>query len=142
MHRESKRLTKTRVAALLGTVLFHGLILIWALSIKALTTSARSTQAIEVLIVDKPPRSRADGKLSALQMNELKPVLLPLAIPHLNIPAELPPPQALASEETSESNVSAVAANGEPSISSNGSGTASNGEGDITVAHRPPCRLS
>jgi periplasmic protein TonB len=135
MQHESKRLTKTRVATLLGTVLVHGLI-IWALSIKAFTSSAIPTQAIQVLIVDKPPRSRADEKLVALQMNQFKPVLLPMAIPHLDIPADLPPPQALASEETSESNVSAVASNGAPSISSNGSGTASNGEGDITVAHR------
>jgi TonB family protein len=136
MYGESNRLTKNRVAVVLGTVLVHGLIIIWALSIRAFTTSAISAQAIQVLIVDKPPRSRADEKLSALQMNQLKPVLLPMAIPHLDIPAELPPPQALASEETSESNVSVVASNGAPSISSNGSGTASNGEGDITVAHR------
>jgi TonB family protein len=136
MHRESKRLTQTRVAALLGTVLVHGLMIIWALSIKAFTTSALSTQAIQVLTVDKPPRSRAAEKLSALQMTEPKPVLLPIAVPHLNIPAEVPPPQALASEETSESNVSTIASNGTPSIASNGSGAASNGEGDITVAHR------
>src|ERR1700727_4020088 len=101
MHRESKRLTQTRVAALLGTVFVHGLMIIWALSIKAFTTSALSTQAIQVLTVDKPPRSRAAEKLSALQMTEPKPVLLPIAVPHLNIPAEVPPPQALASEETS-----------------------------------------
>jgi protein TonB len=135
MHRESKRITKTRAAALLGIVLVHALIIIWALSIKV-STSATSTPAIQVLIVDKA-LSRAAEKLSALQMSELKPVLLPMAIPHLNIPVEPPPPQALASEETSESNVSVVASNGAPSLSSNGSGRASNGEGDdITVAHR------
>jgi protein TonB len=136
MDSESKRLTKTRAATLIGIALVHGLIIIWVLSIKA-STSAISTQAIQVLIVDKPPRLRAEEKLSALQMNELKPVLAPMAIPHVDIPAEPPPPQALASEETSESNVSMVASNGAPSISSDGSGTASNGEGDeITVAHR------
>jgi TonB family protein len=60
-----------------------------------------------------------------------------MAIPDLTIPAEPPPPQDLASEATSESNVSVVISNGAPSISSKGSGAASNGEGeDITVAHR------
>jgi TonB family protein len=135
MDRESKRLTKTRAATLLGIVVVHSLVVLWALSIKA-SMSAISTPAIQVLIVDKPPKSGADEKLSALQMHQLKPILAPMAVPHLNIPSQPPPPQAVASEETSESNVSVVASNGAPSISSNGSGPA-NGEGDdIMVAHR------
>jgi TonB family protein len=137
MDRGAKRLTKTRAAALLGTVIFHGLIIMWALSIKAFTTSTIPSQSIQLLAVDKPPRSRADEKFPALQMHELKPVLAPMAVPDLEIPPEPPPPQALASEETSESKVSVVASNGAPSISSNGSGAASNGNGeDLTVAHR------
>src|SRR5579864_1275247 len=127
MDRESKRLTKNRTAALLATVIVHVLIIIWALSLNTFPTRAISSKAMQVLIIEKPVRSRAKEKLSALQMNELKPVLSLMAIPALNIPAEPPPPQAMASEETSESNVSIVASNGAPSLSANGSGTASNG---------------
>lgn len=137
MDGESKRLTKTRAAALLGTFALHALIIIWALSLNALTIPTTPTAAIEVVVVEKSAVTRAAEKLSPLQMTELTPTLLPVATPKLNIPAEPPPPQALASEETSESNVSVVASNGAPSISSNGSGAASAGEGDdITVAHR------
>jgi TonB family protein len=137
MDGESKRLTKTRAAALLGTFALHALIIIWALSLNALTIPTTPTAAIHVVMVEKSAVTRAAEKLSPLQMTELKPTLLPVATPKLNIPAEPPPPQALASEETSESNVSVVASNGAPSISSNGSGAASAGEGDdITVAHR------
>jgi TonB family protein len=136
MDRESKPLTKMRVAALLGIALTHGLIIVWLLSIKVLT-SATSIPAIQVMVVDSPRKSRAAENLSALQMHELKPVLAPMAIPHLDIPAAPPPPQAVASIETSETNVSVVASDRAPSISSSGSGAASNGEGgDFTVAHR------
>jgi TonB family protein len=137
MDRESKRLTKTRTAALLGTVLLHGLMILWALSVNAFLPVAIPSPTIQLMTIDRPPRLHRDEKLSALQMNWLKPDPGPLAIPEVKIPAEPPPPQAVASEETSQSNVSVVASNGAPSISSNGSGTASNGEGDdIAVAHR------
>jgi TonB family protein len=137
MDRDWKRLTKRRAAALLATVVVHALIIVWALSIKTSSTQTIPTQAIQVLMVQKSDRSRVSSKLSPLQMTELKPVLLAVTVPNLKIPAEPPPPQAVASEDTSESNVSVVASNGAPSISSNGSGTASNGEGDdIAVAHR------
>ena len=136
MDRESKRMAKTRAVTIIGIALVHGLMIVWVLSIKVLT-SATSTPAIQVEVVDKPPRSRAREKLSALQMHELKPVLAPMAVPHLDIPTEPPPRQALASEDTSESNVSVVASNGAPSVSSNGIGAASSGEGDdFTVAYR------
>ena len=137
MDRESKRLTENRATALLATVVVHVLIIIWALSLNSFPTRPISSKAMQVLIIEKPARSRDKEKLSALRMNELKPVLLPMAIPALNIPVEPPPPQAVASEETSESNASIVASNGAPSISANDNGTASNDEGDdITAAHR------
>jgi TonB family protein len=135
MDRASKRLTKTRAAALIGTVLIHGLFIYWALSINEIT-SAIPSQSILVLTIDKPQRLRADEKLSALQMNPLKPVLLPMAIPLVNIPAEPPPPQALASEQTAPSNVSVIASNGVASTPSSGSGTSNSDGGDIAVAHR------
>ena len=126
-----------RAATLLGTVLLHGLIVIWVLSTKTITTSSIPSQLIQLLTIDKRPRARTDVTLSQLQMHELKPVLAPMAIPDLKMPPELPPPQALASEETSQSNVSVVASNGVPSTSSIGSGAASNGNGEnFTVAHR------
>jgi TonB family protein len=135
MDGESKRITKTRAAALAGIVALHALIIIWALSLNPWTTPATPT-TIQVVMVEKPAVSRAEEKLSPFQMTKLKPTLLPVATPKLNIPAEPPPPQALASEETSDSNVSVIASNGAPSISSNGSGVASNGEGDdFIVAH-------
>ena len=136
MDRESKRLAKARVAALLGTVLLHGLIIVWVLSLKA-TTSETPAQTIHLVTIEKRPRLRAEEKLSQLQMHELKPVLALAAVPDLEIPPEPPPPQALASKETSESNVSVLASSGAPSISTDGSGQASNGNGeDLTVAHR------
>jgi TonB family protein len=135
MDRASKRLTKTRAAALIATVLIHGLIIYWALSINEIT-SVIPSQSIQVLTMDKPLGLRADEKLSALQMNQIKPVLLPMAIPLVNIPAEPPPPQALASEQTAPSNASIVASNGVASIPSSGSGMSNSDGGDITVAHR------
>lgn len=137
MDRESKRLTKNRAAVLLTTVVVHALVIILALSINAFTTRPIPSQAMQVRVIEKPARSRAEEKLSALPMNEQRPVLSPMAIPVLIIPAEPPTPQAVASEETSESNVSVVASNGAPPISGNGSEVASNGDGDdITAAHR------
>src|ERR1700733_281235 len=133
MDRESKRLSKTRAAALLGTVLIHGLIIILALSINVVTNTAIPTQAIQVLSIHKPSRLHGDEKLSALQMNWLKPDPLLLAIPHINIP---PPPQAVASEETADSNASVVASNGVAPMPSSGSGTSNTDSGDINVAHR------
>ena len=136
MDRESKRLTRMRAATLLGTVLLHGLMVIWVLSIKT-ATSETPAQTIHLLTIDQRPRVRAEEKLSALQMHELKPVLAPMAIPNLKIPLEPPPPQAQASEETSQSNVSVIASNGAPSVATDGSGQASNGNAeDLTVARR------
>src|ERR1700678_488721 len=57
MDRESKRLTETRTGALLGTVLVHGLIILWALSINASISSAIPPKAIQVLSTDGPSRS-------------------------------------------------------------------------------------
>ena len=136
MDRESKRLTKTRAAVLLGTVLIHGLIIIWALSINVVTNTAIPTQAIQVLLIDKPGRIRSDEKLSVLQMNWLTPNPFPLAIPYVHIPAEPPPPQAVASEETADSNASVVASNGVAPMPSSGSGTSNTDSGDINVVHR------
>src|SRR5580658_8652906 len=99
MDRESKRLTKTRAAALLGTVLVHGLMIMWALSVNAFLPVAGPSRTIQLLAIDRPPRLHRDEKLSALQMNWLKPDPLPLAIPDVNVPEEPPPPQAIASEE-------------------------------------------
>jgi TonB family protein len=135
MDRESKRLAKTRAAALLVTVLVHGLILIWALTLNAPETNSIPVLAIQVVPVDMTARSRNEEKLSELRMNEIKPVVSQTAITYINIPAEPPPPQALRSEETSDSNASVVASNG-ASISSTGN-EASNGEGEgMIVAHR------
>ena len=136
MDSESKRPTKTRAAALLATVLVHGLIIIWALSVNALTAGSIPVQAIQVLLIDKPGRIRSDEKLSVLQMNWLKPNPFPLAIPYVHIPAEPPAPQAVASEETADSNASVVASNGVAPMPSSGSGTSNTDSGDISVAHR------
>lgn len=137
MDRESKRLTRTRAAALLATAILHGLLVFWALSLTPLTIPAIPIQSLQVVLVEKPVRSRAALELSPLQMTQLKPVALPVATPSFNIPIEPPPPQAVAVEATPDTNASIVASNGAPSISSEGSGSASNGEGeDIIVAHR------
>jgi hypothetical protein len=92
--RKSKRLSKTRTAALLGTVLVHGLMIMWVLSVNAFLPIANPSQTIHLLTIDMPPRLHQDEKLSALQMNWVKPDPLPLAIPSVKIPAEPPPPQA------------------------------------------------
>jgi TonB family protein len=136
MDRESKRLTETRTAALLGTVLVHGLIIMWALSINAFMTRAIPTQAIQVLAIEAPTRLHQGERLSALQMNWVKPDRLPLTIPHVNIPAEPPPPQAVASEETEPSTAAVVVPNGIVSTPPSGSGDSNTDSGDITVAHR------
>jgi TonB family protein len=136
MDRESKRLTKTRAAALLGTVLVHGLMIMWALSVNAFLPVAGPSRTIQLLAIDRPPRLHRDEKLSALQMNWLKPDPLPLAIPDVNVPEEPPPPQAIASEETAPSTAAVVASNGVVSTGSNGGGDSNIDSGDITVAHR------
>jgi protein TonB len=136
MDRESKRLTETRTVALLGTVLVHGLIIMWAFSINAFMTGAIPTQTIQLLAIDRPPRLRRDEKLSAMQMNWVKPDPRPLAIPSVKIPAEPPPPQAVASEETAPSTAAVVASDGAVSTPSNGSGNSSTDSGDFAVAHR------
>jgi TonB family protein len=133
--RESKRLTKTRTAALLGTVLVHGLIVMWALSVNAFLPNA-NPQTIQLLAIDMPPRLHQDEKLSALQMNWVKPDPLPLAIPNVKIPADPPPPQAVASEETAPSTAAVVASDGAVSTPSNGSGDSNTDSSDIAVAHR------
>ena len=136
MDREPKRLTKTRTAALLGTVLIHGLIIVWTLSISAFMTSAIPTQTIQLLAIDMPHRLHQDEKISALQMNWAKPDPLPLAIPLVKIPVEPPPPQAVASEETAPSIAAVVASDGVVSTPSNGSGNSNADSSDITAAHR------
>jgi len=136
MDRESKRLTKTRTAALLGTVLVHGLMILWALSVNAFLPIAIPSHTIQLLAIDRPPRLRQDEKLSALQMNWVKPDPLPLAIPEVNVPEEPPPPQAVASEEKAPSAAAVLASDGVVSTPSNGSGDSSTDSGDITVAHR------
>jgi protein TonB len=137
MDRESKRLTRTRAAAVGVTVLLHALIIIWALLLRPLTFPATPAQLVQVVMVEKPVRLRTEAQLSALQMTQAKPVLMPIASPNVHIPIEPPPPQALASEEVSQSNASVIASSGAPSMASNGSGAAANGEGeDLTVAYR------
>jgi TonB family protein len=137
MDRESKRLTRTRAAALLATAILHGLLLFWALSLAPLTIPAIPMRSLQVVLVDKPVRSRTALELSPLQMAQLKPVALAVVTPRLDIPVEPPPPQAVAVEATPETNASLVASNGVPSLSSEGSASAANGEGeDIIVTHR------
>jgi TonB family protein len=136
MDRESKRLTETRTVALLGTVLVHGLIIMWALSINAFTTGPIPTRTIQVLAIDGPSRLHQGEKLSALQMNWLKPDRMLLAIPHVDIPAEPPPPEAVASEETEPSTAAVVVSNGVVSTPPSGSGNSNTDSGDIAVAHR------
>jgi TonB family protein len=134
--RESKRLPKTRTAALLGTVLFHGLMLLWALSDNAFLPIAIPSQMTQLLAIDMPPRLHWDERLSALHMNWVKPDPLPLAIPSVKIPAEPPPPQAVAAEETAPSTAAVVASDGVVSTPSKGSGNSNSDSSDITVAHR------
>ena len=136
MDRESKRLTETRTVALLGTVLVHGLIILWALSINAFMTSGIPTPTIQVLAIDRPSRLHQGEKLSALQMNWLKPDPLPLSIPDVNIPAEPPPPEVVASEETEPSTAAVVVSNGVVSTPASGSGNSNTDSEDIAVAHR------
>ena len=136
MDRDSKHLTKTRTTALLGTVLVHGLVIMWALSVNEFMPTAIPSQAIQVSLIDKPARIRGAEKLSALQMNWVKPDPLPLAMPNVKIPADPPPPQAVASEETAPSTAAVVASNGVVSTSSNGSGDSNTDSSDVTVAHR------
>jgi TonB family protein len=88
------------------------------------------------LAIDRPPRLHRDEKLSAMQMNWLKPDPWPLAIPYVKITAEPPPPRAIASEETAASTAAVVALDGVVSTPSNGSGNSSTDSGDIAVAHR------
>jgi|HubBroStandDraft_5_1064220.scaffolds.fasta_scaffold00425_7 TonB family protein len=135
MDLESIRLTKTRTAALLGTVLVHGLMILWALSVNALLPIA-NPQTIPLLAIDRPPRLHRDEKLSALPMNWIKPDPLRLAIPEVNVPEEPPPPQAVTSEETAPSTAAVVASDGVVSTPSSGSGGSNTDNGDITVAHR------
>lgn len=136
MDRESKRLIETRTAALLGTVLLHGLMIMWALSVNAFLPFATPSQTVQLLTIDRPPRLHRDEKLSALQMNWVRPDPSPLAMPDVNVPEEPPPPQAVASEETAPSIAAVVASDGAVSTSSNGSGNSSTDSGDIAVAHR------
>jgi TonB family protein len=136
LDRESKRLTKTRMAALLGTVLVHGLMIMWALSVNEFMPIAIPSQTIHLLAIDRPPRLPRDEKLSALQMNWVKPDPWPLAIAYVKIPAEPPPPQAVASEETAPSIAAVVASDGVVSTPSSGSGDSNTDSSDITVAHR------
>jgi TonB family protein len=136
MDRESKRLTETRTAALLGTVLVHGLIIVWALSIDSFMSSANPTQTIQLLALDGPSRLHQDEKLSAQQMNWVKPDRLPLAIPHVEIPAEPPPPQAVASEETEPSTAAVIGSNGVVSAPPSDSGISKPDSVDIAVGHR------
>jgi TonB family protein len=136
MERESKRLSETRTAALLGTVLVHGLIIMWALSINAFMSGAIPTQTIQLLAIDVPSGLHQGEKLSALQMNWVTPDRLPLAIPHVNIPTEPSPPQALASEETEPSTAAVVVSNGVVSTPPSGSGISNTDSADIAVAHR------
>lgn len=49
--RKSKRLIKTRTAALLGTVLVHGLMIMWVLSVNAFLPIANPSQTIHLLTV-------------------------------------------------------------------------------------------
>ena len=134
MDRESKRLTKAGTAALLGTVLVHGLMIMWALSVNAFLPVAIPSQTIRLLTIDTPRLHRHE-KLSALQMNWVKPDPLPLAIPDVNIPEE-PPPQAVASEETAPTPAAVVASDGSVSTPESGSGNSNTDSSDITVAHR------
>jgi TonB family protein len=136
MDRESKRVTKTRMAALLGTVLVHGLMIMWALSVNELMPIAIPSPTIHLLVIDRPPRLQRDEKLSALQVNWVKPDPWPLAIPYVKIPAETPPPQAVAAEETAPSTAAVVASDGVVSTPSSGSGNSNTDGSDITVAHR------
>ena len=136
MDRKSKRLIKTRTAALLGTVLVHGLMIMWVLSVNAFLPIANPSQTIHLLTINMPPRLHQDEKLSGLQMNWVKPDPLPLAIPSVKIPAEPPPPQAVASEETAPSTAAVVASDGAVSTPSNGSGDSNTDSSDIAVAHR------
>ena len=68
------RLTKTRTATLLATVLVHGLMIMWALSVNAFLPIAIPSQTIQLLAIDMPPRLHWDEKHSALQINWVKPV--------------------------------------------------------------------
>jgi TonB family protein len=117
-------------------VLVHGLMIMWALSVNAFLPIAIPSQTIQLLAIDMPPRLHWDEKHSALQINWVKPVPLPLAIPYVRIPAEPPPPQAVASEETAPSTASVVASHGVVSTPSNGSGDSNTDSSDINVAHR------
>jgi TonB family protein len=135
MDRDLKRLTKARAAALITTLAVHGLMIMWALSVDAFLPNV-TPQTIQLLAIDMPPRLHRDEKLSALQMNWVKPDPLPLAIPNVKIPAEPPPPQAVASEETAPSTAAVVASDGAVSTPSNGSGDSNTDSSDITVAHR------
>ena len=141
MDRESKRLIKTRTAALLGTVLVHGLIIMWALSVNAFLPIVIPSQTIQLLAIDKPPRLHRDEKLSTLQMNWVKPEPWPLAISYVKIISE-PPQQEVAAEEPAPLPAAVVTSNGLASTPSNGSGnsnTDGNSDSDsgaISVAHR------
>jgi len=110
--------------------------IMWALSVNEFLPIAIPSQTIQLLAIDRPPRLHRDEKLSASQMNWVKPDPWPLAIPYVKIPAEQPPPQAVASEETEPSTASVVASDGVVSTPSNGSGNSNSDSGDINVAHR------
>ena len=135
MDRDSNPLTHTRTAALLGTVLVHGLMILWALSVNAFLPIAIPSQTIQLLAIDRPPRLPYEAKLSGLQMDWVKPAPSPPAMPSVQIPAE-PPPQPVAAEETAPSTASVVAPDGVASTPSSGSGNSSSDTSDITVAHR------
>jgi TonB family protein len=136
MDRDLKGLTEARAAALIATVALHGLLILWALSINALTIDSIPVRAIQILLVDKPARIRGVEKLSALQMNWIRPQPVPLATTYVDIPAEPRPPQEVASAETEPSTAALDASNAVVSTPSSGSGNSNADRGDITVAHR------
>ena len=137
MDRDSKPLTRSRVVALLLTVLLHALIIVWTLLLRPLTLPATRAQLLQIVSVEKPVRLRTEAELAPLQMRPSKALLMPIATPSVHIPTEPPPVQTLTSEKISESSASVAASISTPPISSDEIVAASNGEGEgLIVARR------
>ncbi len=101
-----------------------------------ITKDVANPQSIQVMLIDKPPSLPGDRTLPAMKLSRLKPVPSPMSMPHVRVDVlpEPPPPQAVASEQTADSNAAIVASNGVTSSMNGASNT--DDAGDVAVAHR------
>lgn len=113
-NRDSKRECIARGSTLVAVVVAHGLIIIYALWADLITNDVVNPHSVQVTLIDKPPSLAGDWTLPAMKLSRLKPLPLPTSMPRVRVDVlpEPPPPQAVASEQTADSNAAIVASNG------------------------------